>query len=232
MMTQTLPATDSKGLTVTKMDQSAKAIVRGTRDGVLIVLGDGDWLQVMTDLERQLARPNASAFFRGAHVSVETGNRFLQESERAQLEALLAAHNINVGTMMPAAPQAPASAKERDDMQLRHTGTTDVLMIRRTLRSGQLIKHSGPVVVYGDVNDGAEIISTGDVLVFGKLRGVVHAGAQGDDSATIGALLLNPPQIRIGNHIARAPEERGKKTRGPEIACVRDGHIVIEPWRV
>lgn len=213
-------------------NEAAPVTVRGTRDGVLIILGDGEWHALMAELERQLTRPNAAAFFRGARVSVETGNRFLREGERNELEALLAAHDIHIGSMMPAAPQAPTAPKERDDLYTRRNGTTQVLMIRRTLRSGQIIHHEGPVVVYGDVNDGAEIIATGDILVFGKLRGVVHAGAHGDDHATIGALGLNPPQIRIGNHIAASPEIRGKKTRGPEMACVRDGRIVIEPWRV
>ncbi len=213
-------------------NEAAPVTVRGTRDGVLIILGDGEWRALMAELERQLTRPNAAAFFRGARVSVETGNRFLREGERNELEALLAAHDIHIGGMMPAAPQAPTAPKERDDLYTRRNGTTQVLMIRRTLRSGQIIHHEGPVVVYGDVNDGAEIIATGDILVFGKLRGVVHAGAHGDDHATIGALGLNPPQIRIGNHIAASPEIRGKKTRGPEMACVRDGRIVIEPWRV
>ena len=67
-------------------------------------------------------------------------------------------------------------------------------MIRRTLRSGQMIQHAGPVVVFGDVNDGAQIVAAGDVLVFGKVRGLVHAGAGGDEHATIAALTLNPPQ--------------------------------------
>ncbi|MBI4675728.1 MAG: septum site-determining protein MinC [Chloroflexi bacterium] len=213
-------------------NETAPVTLRGTRDGVLIVLGEGDWRTVMAELERQLARPNASAFFRGARVSIETGNRFLQQAERNALEALLAAYNIHIGSMAPSAPQSPPAPKERDDTYTRRNGATEVLMIRRTLRSGQVIYHEGPVVVYGDVNDGAEIIATGDVLVFGKLRGVVHAGAHGDDHATIGALGLNPPQIRIGNHIAASPEIRGKKMRGPEMACVRGERIVIEPWRV
>lgn len=210
----------------------APVSLRGTRDGVLIVLGNGAWDEIMAELERQLNRPNAAAFFRGARISVETGDRFLTESQRANLEGLLAAHNINVGAMTPAPRQAPAAPKEREDSYTRRSGDTIALMIRRTLRSGQVIQHNGPVVVYGDVNDGAEIIAAGDVLVFGKLRGVVHAGAQGDDNATIGALGLNPPQIRIGNHIAASPEIRGKKTRGPEMACIRSGQIVIEPWHV
>jgi len=209
--------------------------LRGTRDGVLISLGDGDWAALMADLERQLARPNASAFFRGARVSVETGNRFLDERERLQLEQVLASHNINLGATMPTVAHSSkprGDRAERAEMYTRNNGEAEALLIRRTLRSGQVIQHAGPVVVYGDVNDGAQIIAAGDVLIFGKLRGVVHAGAGGDDHATIGALALNPPQLRIGSHIARAPEGGKQKAKSPEMAVVRNGQIVIEPWRV
>lgn len=210
----------------------AQVTLRGTREGVLIVLGEGEWGAVREELENQLARPNASAFFRGARVSVETGDRFLSEAERLDLQRILTAHNIHLGSMAPTVNQVPSAPKERDEVYTRHNGATEALMLRRTLRSGQKIHHAGPVVIYGDVNDGAEVVAAGDVLIFGKLRGVVHAGAGGDDHATIGAFALNAPQLRIGTHIARSPEEKKRKARGPEMAAVRQGQIVIEPWQV
>ncbi len=216
-----------------KNSPDSQVTIRGTRDGVMILLGDGDWNVLMRELQTQLERPNASAFFRGARVSVETGNRFLHERERAELQQLLSKHSIRVGDMVPTVAQTQAARQERNDMYTRNNGVNEVLMIRRTLRSGQMIHHQGPVVVYGDVNDGAEIIAAGDVLIFGKLRGVVHAGAGGDDHATIGALALNPPQLRISSAIAASsPEEKKRKPRGPEMAVLRNGRIVIEPWRV
>lgn len=215
-----------------KFGTDGQVTLRGTRDGVLIVLGEGAWDDLMLKLGEQLARPNAEAFFRGARVTVETGNRFLDEDEREQLEAILAAHNIQLGATLPAVTSNPTKRQERMDTYTRQTDTTEVLMLRRTLRSGQNIHHAGSIVVFGDVNDGAELVAGGDILIFGKLRGVVHAGAGGDEHATIGAFVLSPPQIRIGSHIARAPEDKKSKGRGPEMACVREGQIVIEPWRV
>jgi septum site-determining protein MinC len=104
------------------------------------------------------------------------------------------------------------------------------ILVRRTLRSGQVVQHPGHVVVIGDVNPGAEIIAGGDVMVWGKLRGIVHAGATGDNGAMVCALSLAPLQLRIGNHIARAPEGREGLPERPEIASVQDGEIVAEPW--
>jgi len=104
------------------------------------------------------------------------------------------------------------------------------VLVRRTLRSGQVVRHPGHVVVIGDINPGAEIIAGGDVVVWGKLRGIVHAGAIGDDGAVVCALSLTPLQLRIGNHIAHAPEGREGLPDRPEMASVQDGEIVAEPW--
>ena len=120
---------------------------------------------------------------------------------------------------------------EVEDATLRLAQDADLgVLIRRTLRSGQAVQYPGHVVVIGDVNPGAEIIAGGDVVVWGKLRGIVHAGATGDDGAVVCALSLAPLQLRIGNHIARAPEGREGLPERPEMASVQDGEIVAEPW--
>ena len=120
---------------------------------------------------------------------------------------------------------------EVEDAALRLAQDRDQgVLVRRTLRSGQVVQHPGHVIVIGDVNPGAEIIAGGDVVVWGKLRGIVHAGAIGDDEAVVCALSLAPLQLRIGNHIARTPEGREGLTERPEMASVQDGEIVAEPW--
>jgi septum site-determining protein MinC len=120
---------------------------------------------------------------------------------------------------------------EVGDATFRLAKDTDLgILVHRTLRSGQVVQHPGHVVVIGDVNPGAEIIAGGDVVVWGKLRGVVHAGATGDDEAVVCALSLAPLQLRIGNHIARTPEGREDVPERPEMASVQGGEIVAEPW--
>jgi septum site-determining protein MinC len=103
------------------------------------------------------------------------------------------------------------------------------LILRRTLRSGQAVHHAGHVVLIGDANPGAEIVAGGDVIIWGKLRGIVHAGAMGDETAVVCALQLAPSQIRIGSLIARPPD-RGRPPKVPEMAHVQDGQIIVERW--
>lgn len=106
----------------------------------------------------------------------------------------------------------------------------DTLLIKRTVRSGQRISYNGNVVILGDVNPGAEVIATGDILVMGNLRGIVHAGAKGDNQASVVAFRLWPTQLRIGNIISRAPDGEHGQPGIPEIARVRDGEVVIDPF--
>jgi septum site-determining protein MinC len=80
------------------------------------------------------------------------------------------------------------------------------LYLQTTVRSGVEIRHPGNVVVLGDVNPGGSIQADGDVLVWGTLRGVVHAGASGSDRCLIMALRMEPTQLRIAGYVARAPE--------------------------
>lgn len=108
----------------------------------------------------------------------------------------------------------------------------DTLLIQKTLRSGQSIKHSGNVVVLGDVNPGAEIIAGGHVIVVGAVRGVVHAGATGDKAATITAFSLNPTQLRISNLISRAPDGDRLCPENPETARINSGgELIIEKYQ-
>jgi septum site-determining protein MinC len=105
------------------------------------------------------------------------------------------------------------------------------LIARRTLRSGQQLRHPGSIAVIGDVNPGAEIVAGGDIVVWGKLRGTAHAGAMGNESAVVCALELTPTQLRIAQYFARSPEGRRRKYQ-PEVARIREGKIVAESWEV
>ncbi|MGL6167367.1 MAG: septum site-determining protein MinC [Fusobacteriaceae bacterium] len=103
-----------------------------------------------------------------------------------------------------------------------------------TLRSGNSIKFAGHLVIFGDVNPGAMIEATGNVVVIGKILGTIHAGMNGDSKAIIGGISLNPIQIRIGNKIATNPNQgvsankKQEKNMGFEIAYLKNNEIVID----
>jgi septum site-determining protein MinC len=97
------------------------------------------------------------------------------------------------------------------------------------LRGGQTLQQLGSIVVVGDVNPGAELVATGDIVVFGALRGTAHAGAQGDASARVFALELAATQLRIATYIAADDGGRGGP-RAPEVAFVDGERIARGPY--
>ncbi len=210
--------------------------LKSNGDGLVITLSDGPWSKVLAELAAELERPRVVELFRGQRVRIETGERALTPLQVEELAWVLELHDMKFewGTN---AMQAHLPGMEHPPLQLGATIQNvavwdDAALCPRTLRSGQVIRYAGHVVVIGDVNPGAEIVAAGDVVIWGKLRGVVHAGASGNDSAVVYALGLSSSQVRIGNFIARAPDEISTTRHGPEVARVRDGRIVIEAWNL
>jgi septum site-determining protein MinC len=203
---------------------------------------------VLAELEALLS--SRASFFVGGRVALRVGDRALSVEQLEAIGSLLEGHGVSLWAVDGDHPTTQVSARELGlQTGLRRTvATPDAVAAAReadpqdhpfeemfgivergTLRSGQTIRHAGHITLIGDVNPGAELVAGGDVVVWGKLRGTVHAGAMGDDEAIVCALDLAPNQIRIGSHIARPPE-RGRSPRVPEVARVQEGQIVVERW--
>lgn len=224
--------------------------IKGTRNGLLLTLEpETPFSELLHALADRLAE--APAFFRGASLSVDTSRRMLRISERVQLEDLLAHYQMSVMPLeqttrtrklpqreaktvvlqsletpgeTPAAPPSPEPESVRDPR-----ASADTLFLRRTLRSGQAIHHPSNVVVLGDVNHGAEIVAGGDIIVWGVLRGMVHAGYPENEQALVCALQLSPVQLRIAHLLSRPPEGFESQAK-PEVASIKREQIVVETW--
>jgi septum site-determining protein MinC len=217
--------------------------IKGIRQGLLVTLGEGDsWNAELFALETRLN--DNPAFFRGGRVALDVGSRELSRPEIERARALFSHHQVELWAVVSTSPVTEAAAQELGlviDLGPAHPREpetapaaseeppTDGLVVRRTLRSGQSLRHPGHIVVIGDVNSGAEVVAGGDIVVWGRVRGTVHAGALGDDGAAICALDLSPTQLRIAGHIARSPEEKQRRPV-PEMASVSEGKIVAVPW--
>jgi septum site-determining protein MinC len=227
----------------------ARVNIKGTSDGLVINIGAGAWNTLLAELAARLE--NTASFFKGGRVALYVGSRQLTQRQLQSIGELLDRHQMSLWAVISqsdetsrvaaslgletelAPPPVPHPASQAAESQREES---KAILVRRTLRSGQALRHSGHIVLIGDVNPGAEITAGGDVVVWGRLRGTVHAGAGGDDSAVVCALVLAPTQLRIGQHIARSPG--GEPGQGveypqgivPEMAFVQDGQIVAEPW--
>ena len=213
-----------------------KIKIKGENDGLMLEFPpDLSFLEIVEELSRKL--DSGSGFFlRGTLVRVPR-NRFSKE-ELAELQELFRTHGLicrlekpvpmrSASPVPPSPKPAAASVSPQEAMQ-DASELQRMLVIDKTLRGGQAVETEGSVIVFGNVNPGAQITAGGSVDIRGTCRGLVHAGAAGDSTAFIIADHLMPTQIRIANYVARSPDEPEYSGKA-ERAYVKDGQIVIEP---
>ncbi|MBD2362114.1 septum site-determining protein MinC [Anabaena minutissima FACHB-250] len=106
------------------------------------------------------------------------------------------------------------------------TPQADALYLEMTIRSGMEIRHPGTVILLGDINPGGMVLADGDIIVWGRLRGIAHAGASGNSECLIMALHMEPTQLRIADAVARSPEKLPTQFF-PEVAHITSRGIRI-----
>jgi septum site-determining protein MinC len=221
------------------MDDSSLVQIKGIRDGLLVSLGDAAWNVIHQALiERIEQQP---AFFQGARLALDVGNQALKSTDLTALRDQLSERGVmlwavlsnsatteNTAQLLGLATRIHKTRPQQELQTARGIDDETALWVNKTIRSGTRIEFAGHIVVFGDVNPGAEVIAGGSVIVWGRLRGVVHAGAQGNRQAVVCALDLSPTQLRVAGEIAVAPERRSKPQ--PEIVRIKDGQLQAEPW--
>jgi len=217
-----------------------KVQFKGIREGLLVTLSDGEWSEIELALMEQV---DAQAdFLKGARLILNVENHVINAAALGKLRDQLSDKGLSIWAVLTNSPTTETNAQALGMATRIYQGPVvqpkvsrnkdqdgdEAILVHRTLRSGASIKFDGHIIVIGDVNPGAEIIAGGNVVVWGKLRGMVHAGANGNPDAVVCALGLSPTQLRIGEKIAVSPSDGG--TMQPEKAFIRDDKVVAEPW--
>ena len=232
---------------------TASAIsIKGIREGLLITLDDGAYDDVFYQLSAEIEQKQE--FLRGSRIALAVGRRPLFRDQLAEIQSLFnrfgltlwtvladtidtrsAARQLNLATRLPGSHtdldgNVRTVVEKKETVAEETAVSPNTLLLQETIRSGRSIYHEGHVVIIGDVNPGAEIVAGGNVMVWGRLRGLVHAGALGDKTAVICALHFAPTQLRIADQIAISPDDK-RVNPTPEQAAIQDGQIIVEGWR-
>ena len=215
--------------------------IKGLRDGLLVSLDDAPWEDQRTAFLAQV--DSQPAFFKGARLALDVASQVLNVNDLVELRDQLSERGISLWAVLSESPTTEKTAQllglatriskprpeESRKFSVEDLGEETALFLNRTLRSGTRIEFAGHVVVLGDVNPGAEIIADGNVMIWGRLRGMVHAGSKGNRAAVICALDLSATQLRIADE-ASAPLKPQQNPK-PEIARINtEGKLQAEFW--
>lgn len=177
-------------------------------------------------------------FFKNAHMALSFEGRTLSAEEEYQiLDTISQKTSIHVICVIDSDKEREQYTKQRVEQQLEEDSGNTGRFYKGTLRSGQVLSCETSIIIIGDVNPGAKIISGGNIVILGALKGTACAGADGSENCFVVALNMNPVQIKIGSIIGRSEDkgllasirEHKRTAPEPQVARIADGHILIEP---
>lgn len=205
------------------MFKNNRIILKGDREGLNIIINMeafNDFNEMSEVLVAKLSK--AKRFYKGSTLKITTELKYINDRDLRKLKDILFQEFLVKDCVFEDGD---------DDKDKIFNGVIEgrTKFITKTIRSGQIIKYPGNVVIIGDVNPGAEIYAEGNIIVLGALKGQVHAGTSGNLKAFIAALKLQPQIIQIGSMINRAPEDDIKPLY-PEIAKIKKKQIIVEPY--
>jgi septum site-determining protein MinC len=223
------------------MEQAASLVkIKGIRDGLLATFSDATWEEQRASLVLQI--DEKPAFFQGARLALDVGTQALKVNDLVDLRDLLSDRGVTMWAVISESPLTEQTAqllglatrisKPRPEEQRQFVDTITnetALFINKTIRSGARIEFPGHIVVVGDINAGAEVVAEGNIIVWGRVRGMVHAGSKGDRSAYICALDLSANQLRIADEVSAMLKPQ--KDPKPEVASINsEGRLQAELW--
>lgn len=219
---------------------SQAVVIKSNKYGINLVL-DKD--MPFEELLRAVVEKfeDSAKFFKDAKLAISFEGRELTQEQNYQIIDAITTHTDITIICIVDNEQAHADMfKQQIDTYYDSIAGKEGEFYRGTLRSGQVLESVSSIVIVGDVNPGAKIISQGNIIVLGALQGNAYAGAAGKKDCFIAALEMEPTQLQIGDIVAKSPEKKTKTKRirrrekapvaaEPQIAVAKGGDIYIEP---
>lgn len=194
-------------------------ISQTTEEIILNVNVIADIHEVLEELETKI--PRLRDFYQSSKIPIRITGKLFTESEMDMIKKMINA-DINVEVKFDDVSDLLGLHAIKKTFET-NTEISETKFIQNSIRSGQKEEYTGSLVICGDVNAGAEVIAGGNIMILGTLRGLAHAGANGNKKALISANCIDVTQIRIANLV----KEVGERTEKCPICRINSNEILI-----
>jgi len=210
------------------MKKKQLVTIKGTKSGLSFHLNDNcSYDELKRELQSRLNESsNMHENKQDIHVNVELGNRYVTDDQKIELTELIQTKkNLSVYAIKSNIITRQEAEKWAEEKE--------IVSVTSIIRSGQILKVPGDLLLIGDVNPGGKVIAGGNIFIMGKLKGIAHAGFNGNDRAIVAASVMRPTQLRISSLITRAPDKYpDAEKREMECAYVDNSVIMIDRLQV
>ncbi len=189
---------------------------------VIKISDEAEQKDIMDNLRKKL--PELKKMYKNEKTPIMVTGKILKNKEIDEIQELIK-HNIDVEIDFDMPKSLGLSSITRTFN--KEIAISETKFHRGSLRSGQKMETEGSIVILGDVNSGAEVIASDNIVVLGALRGLAHAGAKGNKQAIISAGSLDTVQIRIANVIKEIDRDEEPLHKQAYVSII-DNEIVIE----
>jgi septum site-determining protein MinC len=205
-------------------------MIKGNKYGIIVVLSPEVPFEELKLLIADKFK-ESSKFFENAKMAISfEGRKLTNEEQRDILDIIGENTEMHIVCVMDNDPDIEENFRKTLDQKLMELSNNSGQFYKGILRSGASLEFETSVIIIGDVNHGARVVSKGNIIVLGSLKGNAFAGATGNTNAFVVALDMNPTQIRIADTIARAPDKPVRaEVKEAKIAFLEEGNIYIEP---
>ena len=194
-------------------------ISQTTNEIILTVSVIADINEILQEIRVKL--PKLSDFYQTSTIPIRITGRLFTETEMEKIKRLINSE-IKVEIKFDDTSDLLGLHAIKKTFEIG-TEISETKFVQGSLRCGRREEYSGSLVICGDVNAGAEIIAGGNIMVLGALRGLAHAGANGNKRAIISANYIDVTQIRVANLVTEVAE----KTSKCPVCKVENDEIII-----
>ena len=193
------------------------------KNEILIKISDdAEQQEIMDNLRRKLSE--LRKMYKNEKTPIKVTGKILKNKEINHIEELIKSNiDVEVDFDMPKSLGLSSITRTFN----KEIAISETKFHRGSLRSGQKMESEGSLVILGDVNSGAEVMASDNIVVLGALRGLAHAGAKGNKQAMISAGLLDTVQIRIANIVKEIDRDEEPLHKQAYVSIINN-EIVIE----
>lgn len=208
-----------------------KVIIKSNKYGLIVHMDpETSYEEILKELREKFME--SARFFRDATMAVTFEGRVLTSPQEEEIiELITEIAHVHIVCIFDRDENTEKLYQSVVERSLEDMPKKEGQFYRGTLKMRQVLETEKSVIILGDVDFGATVVSKGNIVVLGTIRGTVHAGAAGNRDAFIVGLAMKPQMLRIADTIA--PYVYIRKDEKPEakIAWLDEKRICIAPIR-
>lgn len=174
-----------------------QVIIKGYKDGLSLVLSpDAAFEDILSALEKKIQK--SAKFLGNAHMSLKFDGRELSTEEQKEILRVISENSqLEIICVIDGNEENENILKSSMDKVIGSLSTKMAQFYQGVVRSGRRLETENSIIIVGNVEEGAEIVSGGNIIVIGALLGSAAAGTNSNKESFVFAAQMEPERLSI-----------------------------------